>query len=108
MILHTDEPKTGSQSLPKPLEPPLPPAQAGSRKKRGLPIGWMVAGLLLAGLGTGGYFLQRQFQQQMAQRFQALTVPVQVADLTQRLRVSGQVQPIRQVNVSPRESGRLL
>ncbi len=105
MILHTDEPKTGSPSPPKPVDQPLP--QGGSRNK-GLPIGWIVLGLLLAGLGGGGVLIQRQFQQQMAQRLQALTVPVQVTDLTQRLRVSGQVQPIRQVNVSPRESGRLL
>ncbi|MEN9222209.1 MAG: efflux RND transporter periplasmic adaptor subunit [Thermostichus sp. BF3_bins_97] len=111
MILHTDETKTGSQSPPKPSESPLPPPQTGSRngsRKKGLPIGWIVLGLLLAGLGGGGVLVQRQFQQQMAQRLQTLTVPVQVTDLTQRLRVSGQVQPLRQVNVSPRESGRLL
>ncbi len=109
MILHTDEPKTGSPSPPKPVDQPLPQGESrsGSRNK-GLPIGWIVLGLLLAGLGGGGVLIQRQFQQRMAQRLQALTVPVQVTDLTQRLRVSGQVQPIRQVNVSPRESGRLL
>ncbi|MEN9224023.1 MAG: efflux RND transporter periplasmic adaptor subunit [Thermostichus sp. DRC_bins_24] len=111
MILHTDKPKTGSQSPPKPLEQVLSPAQVGSRdgsRRKGLPIGWIVLGLLLAGLGGGGILVQRQFQQRTAQRLQTLTVPVQVTDLTQRLRVSGQVQPIRQVNVSPRESGRLL
>jgi HlyD family secretion protein len=63
-------------------------------------------GILLAGLG-GGILVQRQLRQQTAQRLERLTVPVQVTDLAQRLRVSGQVQPIRQVNVSPRESGRL-
>jgi HlyD family secretion protein len=34
-----------------------------------------------------------------------LTVPSQRADLSQNLRVSGQVHPIRQVNISPREAG---
>ncbi|MGQ9836541.1 MAG: efflux RND transporter periplasmic adaptor subunit [Cyanobacteriota bacterium] len=109
MILHTDEQKTGSQSPPKTQDSSASPLAIESRsKKRGWPIGWVVAGVLLASLGTGGYLLQQQLQQQRAQRFQALTVPVQVSDLTQRLRVSGQVQPIRQVNVSPRESGRLV
>jgi HlyD family secretion protein len=67
----------------------------------------MLLGLLLAGLGGSGLLIQRQLQQQRAERLERLTVPVQVVDLTQRLRVSGQVQPLRQVNVSPRESGRL-
>lgn len=104
MILHTDEPKTGSLSTPRPAEQPLP--QSKPRPKR-FPFGWMLLGLLLAGLGGSGLLIQRQLQQQRAERLERLTVPVQVVDLTQRLRVSGQVQPLRQVNVSPRESGRL-
>ncbi|MFS8841148.1 efflux RND transporter periplasmic adaptor subunit [Synechococcus sp. W55.2] len=104
MILHTDEPKTGSLSTPKPADQPLP--QSKPRPKR-FPFGWMLLGLLLAGLGGSGLLIQRQLQQQRAERLERLTVPVQVVDLTQRLRVSGQVQPLRQVNVSPRESGRL-
>ncbi|MGY4611585.1 efflux RND transporter periplasmic adaptor subunit [Thermostichus sp. MS-CIW-38] len=104
MILHTDEPKTGSLSTPRPADQPLP--QSKPRPKR-FPFGWMLLGLLLAGLGGSGLLIQRQLQQQRAERLERLTVPVQVVDLTQRLRVSGQVQPLRQVNVSPRESGRL-
>ncbi|MFS8782585.1 efflux RND transporter periplasmic adaptor subunit [Synechococcus sp. R6-6] len=104
MILHTDEPKTGSLSTPRPADQPLP--QSKPRRQR-FPFGWMLLGLLLAGLGGSGLLIQRQLQQQRAERLERLTVPVQVVDLTQRLRVSGQVQPIRQVNVSPRESGRL-
>lgn len=104
MILHTDEPKTGSLSTPRPADQPLP--QSKLRPKR-FPFGWMLLGLLLAGLGGSGLLIQRQLQQQRAERLERLTVPVQVVDLTQRLRVSGQVQPLRQVNVSPRESGRL-
>jgi HlyD family secretion protein len=104
VILHTDEPKTGSLSTPRPADQPLP--QSKPRPKR-FPFGWMLLGLLLAGLGGSGLLIQRQLQQQRAERLERLTVPVQVVDLTQRLRVSGQVQPIRQVNVSPRESGRL-
>ncbi|MFS8896246.1 efflux RND transporter periplasmic adaptor subunit [Synechococcus sp. R3-13] len=104
MILHTDEPKTGSLSTPKLAEQPL--SQSKPRPKR-FPFGWMLLGLLLAGLGGSGLLIQRQLQQQRAERLERLTVPVQVVDLTQRLRVSGQVQPLRQVNVSPRESGRL-
>lgn len=104
MILHTDEPKTGSLFTPRPADQPLP--QSKPRPKR-FPFGWMLLGLLLAGLGGSGLLIQRQLQQQRAERLERLTVPVQVVDLTQRLRVSGQVQPLRQVNVSPRESGRL-
>jgi len=104
VILHTDEPKTGSLSTPRPADQPLP--QSKPRPKR-FPFGWMLLGLLLAGLGGSGLLIQRQLQQQRAERLERLTVPVQVVDLTQRLRVSGQVQPLRQVNVSPRESGRL-
>jgi HlyD family secretion protein len=104
VILHTDEPKTGSLSTPRPADQPLP--QSKPRRQR-FPFGWMLLGLLLAGLGGSGLLIQRQLQQQRAERLERLTVPVQVVDLTQRLRVSGQVQPIRQVNVSPRESGRL-
>lgn len=104
MILHTDEPKTGSLSTPKLAEQPL--SQSKPRPKR-FPFGWMLLGLLLASLGGSGLLIQRQLQQQRAERLERLTVPVQVVDLTQRLRVSGQVQPLRQVNVSPRESGRL-
>lgn len=104
MILHTDEPKTGSLSTPRPADQPLP--QSKPRRQR-FPFGWMLLGLLLAGLGGSGLLIQRQLQQQRAERLERLTVPVQVVDLTQRLRVSGQVQPLRQVNVSPRESGRL-
>jgi len=103
VILHTDEPKTGSLSAPKTAEQPLPQ----SKPRRKFPFGWMLLGLLLTGLGGSGLLIQRQLQQQRAERLERLTVPVQVVDLTQRLRVSGQVQPIRQVNVSPRESGRL-
>ena len=102
MILHTDKTETGSLSSPKPVDQPLPQS---SRKR--FPFGWMLLGLLLAGLGGSGLLIQRQLQQQRAERLERLTVPVQVVDLIQRLRVSGQVQPIRQVNVSPRESGRL-
>jgi HlyD family secretion protein len=104
VILHTDEPKTGSLSTPRPADQPLP--QSKPRRQR-FPFGWMLLGLLLAGLGGSGLLIQRQLQQQRAERLERLTVPVQVVDLTQRLRVSGQVQPLRQVNVSPRESGRL-
>jgi HlyD family secretion protein len=104
VILNTDEPKTGSLSTPRPADQPLP--QSKPRPKR-FPFGWMLLGLLLAGLGGSGLLIQRQLQQQRAERLERLTVPVQVVDLTQRLRVSGQVQPLRQVNVSPRESGRL-
>jgi HlyD family secretion protein len=46
-------------------------------------------------------------QQQQLARLLDLTIPVETTDLTQKLRVSGKVQAIRQVNVSPREAGRL-
>jgi HlyD family secretion protein len=104
VILHTDEPKTGSLSTPRPADQPLPQSKPCPKR---FPFGWMLLGLLLAGLGGSGLLIQRQLQQQRAERLERLTVPVQVVDLTQRLRVSGQVQPLRQVNVSPRESGRL-
>jgi HlyD family secretion protein len=98
------KPQTGSlppaKSADQPLLQPEPP-------RKGWPTGWILLGLLLASLGGGGILVQRYLQQQRVQRLQRLTVPVEVVDLVQRLRVSGQVQPIRQVNVGPREAGRL-
>lgn len=67
-----------------------------------------VVGVLLLGLAGGSYVFVRRTQEQATEKLLELTVPVQTQDLTQRLRVSGQVQAIQQVNVSPRESGRLL
>ncbi len=104
MVLHPNKPQT--ESLPPAKSADQPLAQAGSRRK-GWPTGWILLGLLLASLGGGGIWAQRYLEQQRVQRLQRLTVPVEVRDLSQRLRVSGQVQPIRQVNVSPREAGRL-
>jgi HlyD family secretion protein len=94
----------GQPDPEEPSQPPLPdPAVARKPKRR--PWGWVIAILILGGLGAGGYWLTRQMQQQSTQRLQELTIPVRRQDLSQRLRVSGQVQPIRQVNVSPREAG---
>ncbi|MGF1575822.1 MAG: efflux RND transporter periplasmic adaptor subunit [Cyanophyceae cyanobacterium] len=83
---------------------PAPPAASPVRKKRH-PWRWGIGILILLGLGGGGYAIYQQMQQQAASGLLDLTITVREQDLSQRLRVSGQVQPIRQVNVSPREAG---
>ncbi len=72
------------------------------------PLRIAIVAVILVALGGAGVGVQRFLQRQSSEKLLDLTVPVSLSDLTQRLRVSGQVQPIRQVNVSPRESGRLL
>ncbi len=68
----------------------------------------ILAGLLCAGLAGGGYWFWQRSQERATEQLLDLAVPVRSQDLTQRLRVSGRVQAVRQVNVSPRESGQLL
>ncbi len=62
-------------------------------------------GVILSSLGVGGYFGSQWLQDRGTQSLLDQTVRAEVTDLTQRLRVSGTVQPIRQVNVSPRQAG---
>lgn len=67
-----------------------------------------LVGILCGGLAAGGTVVWQRTQERAREELLDLAVPVQTQDLTQRLRVSGRVQAVRQVNVSPRESGQLL
>lgn len=98
---HTDKP-------PSRLDYPSPsPAQdfKDPQSRRRFPWGLTLAALVLLGLGGGGWILLGQVRQQGMARLVSLTTPVRQQDLSQRLRVSGQVQPVREVNISPREAG---
>ncbi|MEN9219686.1 MAG: efflux RND transporter periplasmic adaptor subunit [Thermostichales cyanobacterium GMQP_bins_62] len=63
----------------------------------------LVMGLVVVGLGSVPILSRRRLEQDLPR----LTTPAERRDLTVRLRVSGRVQPVRQVNISPREAGRL-
>lgn len=77
-------------------------------KKRHFP--WRIAILMAGGLiligGIGSYLWQKQSKSQLA--IAELTELVAREDLTVRIRASGKVEPIRSVNVSPKNPGRII
>ncbi|GAB4212486.1 MAG: efflux RND transporter periplasmic adaptor subunit [Synechococcales cyanobacterium] len=77
--------------------------------KRSFPTGWVVGIVLVGGvIAALALFAPRLARQKLEQEIPKLTAPAQVRDLSVRLRVSGRVQPIQQVNVSPKEAGRVV
>lgn len=91
------------------LSSPPAPVSTNGRDPKSIRKGrrwwpWVIAvGLISVGVGILPLLGQRRLEQDLPK----LTTPAQVRDLTVRLRVSGRVQPIRQVNISPREAGRV-
>jgi HlyD family secretion protein len=69
---------------------------------------WWI-GLLAAGIGAmpiGFYLVQSPGKS--SGNLAALTIPVQVEDITQRIKGTGKIQPVRTVNVSPKTAGRVV
>ena len=77
-------------------------------KKRHLP--WRIAILVTGGLilvgGIGSYIWHKQTKSQLAT--EEFTELVAREELTVRIRASGKVEPIRSVNVSPKNPGRIV
>jgi len=72
------------------------------------PPRWLLALVLTALLGGGGYFGFRFYQQQQQPKRQKnRTVAVKTQDITVRVNASGTVVPLQEVNLSPKNSGRL-
>ncbi|MDX2270660.1 MAG: efflux RND transporter periplasmic adaptor subunit [Cyanobacteriota bacterium] len=94
--------RPAQDGLGLPVSPPAAPPATSWWWKGSLTL------LALTTLASLAWLGHQQLRQRADEQLSRLTVAVQQQDLTQRLRVSGQVQPIRQVNVSPRESGRLV
>ncbi len=83
----------------------LPPDFLVPPPKKRWPLRLLVLTLVLASMAGAGVTLQRLNQQRAAQQALDQTVVAQTVDLSERFRVSGRVQPVRQVNVSPRQAG---
>lgn len=65
-------------------------------------------GLSLAGLiGAGGFTYYFLGHKQLRRNSKALTVPVQIQDLSVRITASGTVVPVQEVNLSPKAAGQL-
>ncbi len=67
-------------------------------------IGLLVAGMVAVPLG---FYLMQQ-RGKSADNVEALTIPVQLEDVTQRIKGTGKIQPVRTVNVSPKTAGRVV
>lgn len=68
-------------------------------------IGLAAAGVLVIGATTTYTIVNRETSKQ---DIAALTVPVEVKDVTVRISASGKVQPVQSVNISPKNSGTLV
>ncbi len=71
---------------------------------------WLVGGVcLLLGLGGGGALTVALRQQGAVSQelMQSLTQPVEVTKLTRKINANGSVVPVRSVNLSPKNAGRL-
>lgn len=81
---------------------------SSTSQKRRFPL-WAIAlvtgGLILVGTTTT-YVIDRRNNSQ--NRIEELTEPVVREDLTVRIRASGKVEPIKSVNVSPKNAGRTI
>jgi HlyD family secretion protein len=72
------------------------------------PPRWLLALVLTVLLGGGGYFGFRFYQQQQKPKRQKIrTELVKTQDITLRISASGSVVPLQEVNLSPKNSGRL-
>ena len=81
---------------------------SSTSRKRRFPlwaIGLITGGLILVGTTTA-YVIDRRNNSQ--DKIEELTEPVAKEDLTVRIRASGKVEPIKNVNVSPKNPGRLI
>jgi HlyD family secretion protein len=67
-------------------------------------IGLLAAGIVAVPLG---FYLTQQ-RGKSADNVEALTIPVQLEDVTQRIKGTGKIQPVRTVNVSPKSAGRVV
>jgi HlyD family secretion protein len=70
-----------------------------------IPLGLLAAGVLAIPL-VWWYSTQRPGSSQA--NVEALTIAVQPEDLTQQIKGTGKIQPLRTVNVSPKTSGRVV